>query len=341
MRTARLLWLVILITTVPIVGAAQSSWQRVDKLHAGKRINITLATGEATVYRFKSSSAGELVLAMPDGGEKIIAKSEIIRVAVSPDPGNAAKIGAWVGAGAFAAFLQAAAHLCQKGCENDMPVAALPVTVGFGAGVGAVAGYFSGRTGAEGAVLYSAVAEGRPFERERYPTVQIGVSSGQARFREYSITGRTAMNSGHVGVLLSPRMSLEFEFAKPRTTTFLSSNAKIHDLVAQGLLPPSAIPRQEQHSSRVSKRYEGLVGVHVIRSRRMNMSLLAGLGLHPKESTTFGPGNRLSEFRSPGEGPVYGVDVGFKATKHLSLDSRLRHDATFGPRYSAGLSWRL
>lgn len=343
MRSTRLLgWFLLLLvaTNAQAQTRDHGEWRLVDAVSPGRLIKITMISGETRTGRFQRSSPDELTLLSRNGREDIISKSAVVTVVARRDTRRGAGYGALAGSGGLIAWGLGASSLCGVGCENDVPSAAYLLMGGVGAGLGALVGYAASKTSGPDEVLFPP-DRASPEPKTRFPAALVGVTVGRGTFRSYGISGPTTMPSVTTAALLSPRVSVQMEWAKP-TSTFLSARASLHEQILSGALPPTSIDRDERHSVRIPYHVAGLVGVHPPAWGRVQLGFLGGLSLAAKEATDISPRQpTLRQHRSPDGGLIVGVDAEVAVLSRLAIVPQVRVDPTFGVRSGVGLSWRF
>lgn len=125
------------------------SWDRVHELPPDADVSIVLDTGDRRSYRFGSADADTLRLfSSASGREETIEKARVRRVdrqGVDDSTRNGLILGALAGAGAMLAVTAAMYAQCDAGCDAPAYSEMFPVSIAFGAGVGAAAGWLLDR----------------------------------------------------------------------------------------------------------------------------------------------------------------------------------------------------
>lgn len=321
---------------------AQVEWRKVDSLPEGRKVSVALRSGEIREGRFVAADAETLTLRQAKGVEETIRKSSVAQVAARRPAAKAAGLGAMVGGLGLFGWLNRAASLCGTGCENDMPAGAGLLMAGVGAGIGSLIGAAASIGPDE--VLFPYTAR----SGHRYPLVRVAAGVGQGTFRSYAAAGHTATSTVSAGVMLSPRMSVQMEWTRLSRSTFLAPNAGLHDQIISGAVPAESVSRQEEHSARVPHHLAGLVGFHPKPWGRLQLGVLGGLSVQPRERLVFesfkSPSNntgqpRLRTYRSAVGGLVIGLDAQIAVTHGLAVVPYVRHDRGFGSRAGANVAW--
>lgn len=146
----------LLLSTISVAAQGEmNDWSKVTALAAGSNLQVKLKSGKTIKGTLSSVTDSSLSLTVKNGPVEI--KREEVKtvheVVKKGEGGKGALIGSAIGAGAGAG-LGAAADATDNGLEVHNSVTAGLAVVG--AGVGALAGYFIGRSGSKRVLIYEA-----------------------------------------------------------------------------------------------------------------------------------------------------------------------------------------
>ncbi|HEV2837107.1 MAG TPA: hypothetical protein VGW58_17445 [Pyrinomonadaceae bacterium] len=149
----------LLLSTVTVAAQGQmNDWSRVTSIASGSKLSVKLKNGKTVNGTFSSASDSALSLMVKNTRtelkrEDVATVHEVIKKSAT----KATLIGMGVGAGAGAALGAISDSQVDSGFEFDKLDTA--VTAGLaviGAGVGAIVGYFVGRSGSKRLLIYDA-----------------------------------------------------------------------------------------------------------------------------------------------------------------------------------------
>ena len=148
----------LLLSTITVAAQGQTNdWSRVTALAAGSNLSVKLKTGKTIKGTLNSVSDSGLSLTIKNAPVEI--KREDVRtvheVVKKGSGGKGALIGSAVGAGAGAAAGAISDASNDDGFESFDTAATAGLAM-VGAGVGALAGYFIGRSGSKRVLVYEA-----------------------------------------------------------------------------------------------------------------------------------------------------------------------------------------
>ena len=156
---ATLVILLISLLLSPVTLAAQaaaSDWSRLSSVPTGSKLSVKLRNGNKIDGTLSSVSDTALTLMVKNASREV--RRDDIRT-VHTTNGNSAKKATLIGLGVGAGVGAAAGAIHDVSNNDDVPdfdLPATPFTTVLGAGVGAISGFFIGRTGKKRVLLYEA-----------------------------------------------------------------------------------------------------------------------------------------------------------------------------------------